>query len=184
MSDHRIPMLERDQVPPEIQTIYDAVFEARGFIPNMHKTVANVPPLAQGFVALLKPLMGEGALPAGYKELIAVRVASLIHCDYCMSSHIFLAAKQGIPQAQIDAVNDYEHGPFTEKEKLGFRCADRIHESAYALDDVFYAKLNQSFSDQEIIELIAVAAAFEFFPRFVTALRIPVTPIPESVAAK
>jgi hypothetical protein len=30
-----------------------------------------------------------------------------------------------------------------------------------------------------LIELTAVAAAFEFFPRFNTALRIPVTPLPE-----
>jgi alkylhydroperoxidase family enzyme len=41
--------------------------------------------------------------------------------------------------------------------------------------------VKEHFSDNEIIELTAVAAAFEFFPRFVSALEVPVTPIPEVV---
>ena len=38
----------------------------------------------------------------------------------------------------------------------------------------------QVFDDKQMIELSAVAAAFEFFPRFVNALAIPVTPIPDA----
>jgi hypothetical protein len=34
------------------------------------------------------------------------------------------------------------------------------------------------FSDREIIELAAVATAYEFFTRFVDSLRIPTTPLP------
>lgn len=177
-NDSRIPLLERDQVPAEIQAIYDKLLAERELIPNMFKAVANVPNLALGFAAFLKPLMSDGALSAAYKELIATRVASLLHCDYCMSSHLYLAARNGASQEQIDAVNDYESGPFTEKEKAGFRAADRIHESPYALDDLFYSKFQKFFSQEEIIELVAVASAFEFFPRFVSALRIPVTPLP------
>jgi hypothetical protein len=35
-----------------------------------------------GFAAFLKPLMGDGALPGWYKELVATRVAILHGCDY------------------------------------------------------------------------------------------------------
>lgn len=181
MSDtqSRITLLEREQVPSEIQAIYDKLLAERELIPNMFKAVANIPGLALGFAAFLKPLMSDGALSAPYKELVATRVASLLHCDYCMSSHLYLAARNGATPEQIEAVNDYESGPFTTKEKLGFRAADRIHESPFALDDLFYSKLKKEFSDAEIIELVAVASAFEFFPRFVSALRIPVTPLPQ-----
>jgi uncharacterized peroxidase-related enzyme len=178
-SDSRITLLEREQVPAEIQTIYDKLLAERELIPNMFKAVANIPNLALGFAAFLKPLMSNGALSATYKELVATRIAALLHCDYCISSHLYLAARNGATQEQIDAVNDYETGPFTEKEKVGFRAADRIHESPHALDDLFYSKVKKCFSDEEIIELVAVASAFEFFPRFVSALRIPVTPLPE-----
>jgi alkylhydroperoxidase family enzyme len=84
----------------------------------------------------------------------------------------------------VNNLYDFEKGPYTEKEKLGLRAADRLHRSPYELDDEFYAELKRSFSDQEMIELMATAAAFEFFTRFVDSLRIPTTPVPASVARK
>jgi len=79
----------------------------------------------------------------------------------------------------VEALHDFERGPYTESEKLGLRAADRVHRSAHELDDDFYAQLKRSYSDAQIIELMATASAFDFFTRFVDALRIPTTPIPE-----
>ena len=56
-------MLERGQVPPELVALYDALLQQRGVVPNMFKTIANVPALALGFAALLNPLLSDGALP-------------------------------------------------------------------------------------------------------------------------
>jgi len=79
---------------------------------------------------------------------------------------------------------NFEKGPFTEAEKAGLRCADKLHRSPHELDDAFYAQLKSFYNDQQIIELTATAAAFDFFPRFVDALRIPTTPVPEGVFEK
>lgn len=81
-------------------------------------------------------------------------------------------------------LTDFEKGPYTEKQKLGFRAADRLYRSPHEWDDEFYRELKRSFSDEEIIELTATAAAFVFFPRFVDALRIPTTPLPAAAARK
>jgi alkylhydroperoxidase family enzyme len=78
----RIPLLERHEVPPEIGTIYDALLAQRGAVPNMFKVLAHTPPLAQGIAAFLKPLLGDGALPGWYKELVATRIAFLQRCEY------------------------------------------------------------------------------------------------------
>jgi uncharacterized peroxidase-related enzyme len=182
-SDHqeRISMLEREQVPDEIGVLYDKLYAERGVVPYMFKTVAHLPALAIGFAAFLKPLMADGELAAWYKELVATRVASLNTCEYCISSHRYLARLRGASIEQISAVDSYESGPFSEKEKAGFRYADRLHTSAHAIDDDAYAAVKKHFSDLELIELTAVAAAFEFFPRFVSALDIPVTPTPQEV---
>ena len=177
----RIPMLERDQVQEEIGVLYDKLLAERGIVPYMFKTVAHVPELAKGFAALLKSMMSDGNLPATYKELVAAHVAWLNHCEYCISSHKFLAKLRGAPAGQIDAFDNFESGPFSEKEKAGFRYADLLHASAQAIDDNAYAAVKAHYSDEEIIELTAVAAAFEFFPRFVSALEVPVTPIVETV---
>ncbi len=172
-------MLERDQVTPELGLLYDKLLEERGAVPNMFKTVANVPELAMGFAAFLKPLMSNGALAGWYKELIAARMAYLNQCAYCISSHSFLARLAGATDAQVKGIENYEEAPFSEIEKAGFRYADKLHGSAHDVDDATYRRARELFDDKQMIELSAVAAAFEFFPRFVNALAIPVTPIPE-----
>jgi len=173
-------MLERDQVPPEIAALYDALLKQRGVVPNMFKTVANVPALASAFAGLLKPLLSDGALPGWYKELVATRVSLLLQSEYAIAAHAISAQQKGASDAQIEAVKtDFESGPFTEAEKLGLRCAERMHRSPEEVDDAFYAKLKTVYSDPQIIELVATAAAFEFLPRFVDALRIPATPAPK-----
>ena len=73
---------------------------------------------------------------------------------------------------------------FSEAEKVGFRCADKLHRSPHEISDDFYAQLKSFYNDQQIIELTATAAAFDFFPRFVDALRIPTTPVPEGFFEK
>jgi 4-carboxymuconolactone decarboxylase len=172
-------MLERDQVPPELAVLYDALLKQRGVVPNMFKTVANVPGLALGFAGLLKALLSDGALPGWYKELVATRLSVMLESSYAIAAHGLSARQKGASAEQVEAVRgDFEKGPFSEAEKIGFRCAERLHRSAREIDDAFYASLKAVFNDQQIIELIASAAVFELFPRFVDALRIPTTPPP------
>jgi AhpD family alkylhydroperoxidase len=177
--ERRIPLLERDQVTPEVAAMYDALLAQRGVVPNMFKTIAHIPAMAQGFAAFLKPIVGDGALPGRYKELIAVRVCHLHDFEYGITAHSLSAKQKGASDEQIEGVKDFERGPFTDAEKLGFRFADRLHRSARDIDDQFYAKVQSVYNNLQIIELTAVAAAFEFFPRFVDGLGIPVTPPPK-----
>lgn len=185
--DSRVPLLERDEVPDEIAALYDRLFIDRGVVPNMFKALANVPALALGITAFLKPLMGEGSLAGWYKELIAVRVASLNQCQYCVSAHRHLAMMRGATFGQIASLEDktrednFETGPFTEREKAGFRYASLLHQSGHAINRTAFESVRAHFSAEEIIELTAVAAAFEFFSRFNSTLHIPVTEIPGNV---
>ena len=175
----RIPLLEREQVTTEAAALYDKLLSDRGCVPNMFKALGNVPGLALGIAALLKPLMGEGALVGWYKELIAAWVASLNNCEYCVSAHRYLARQRGATADQAERYGSFEDGPFTEREKAGFRYAGLLHDSGHAIDDAAFAAVSAHFDTQELIELTAIAAAFEFFSRFNSAMRIPVTPLPE-----
>lgn len=181
MGETRIPLLERDQVPPELAAVYDALLKQRGVVPNMFKTVAHVPPLALAFAGLLKALLGDSALPGWYKELIATRMSVLNRSEYAITAHALSAKQKGATGDQIEATKgDFEKGPFTAAEKLGLRAAEKLHRSGRDLEDAIYAELKTSYSDPQIVELVAAASIFEFFPRFVDGLRIPTTPPPKS----
>jgi 4-carboxymuconolactone decarboxylase len=174
----RIPLLERDAVTPEAATLYDALLAQRSVVPNMFKVLAHRPEIAAGVAGFLKPLLSDGALTGWYKELVAVRISILQQSDYAIRAHSASARKKGAAEEQIAGVQEFERGPFSEKEKLGFRLADRLDRGASAVDDAFYAQLKAVFSNAELVELFLTAAAFEMFPRFVDGLRIPVTPLP------
>jgi AhpD family alkylhydroperoxidase len=122
-------------------------------------------------------------LPGWYKELVATRMSVLQGSLYAVTAHSLSARQKGATEEHIIASKaDFESGPFTEAEKLGLRCADRLHHSASQIDDAFYAKLNTVYNDQQIIELVATAQS-SFFPRFVDELRIPVTPARKNSSA-
>jgi len=184
-SSSRIPLLERNRVPPEIAAVYDALLKQRGVVPNTSKTLAHSPPLALGFAAFLKGLLSDSALPGWYKELVATRISVLSNSEYAVSAHSLSAKQKGATDAQIAAVKgDFERGPFSAVEKLGLRCADRLHRSPEEIDDQFFAQLKSVYNDSQIVELVATAAAFELFPRLLGVLRVTTTPIPEAVAGK
>src|ERR1700756_1919174 len=127
----RIPLLERDQVSLEIAAVYDALLKQRGVVPNMFKTLAHTPALALGIAGFLKSLLSDSALAGWYKELVATRLSVLQKSQYAISAHALSAKQKGASDEQIAAAQaDFEAGPFTEKEKLGFRCAERLHRSA------------------------------------------------------
>jgi len=178
-SQSRIPLLEREEVPTEVAQLYDKLLADRGVVPNMFKGLANVPALVLGIAAFLKPLMADGALPGWYKELIATRIASLNRCDYCISAHRYLALKRGATMGQVASYDNFEEGPFTEKEKAGFRYASLLHQSGHAANEAAFDAISEHMNCQEIVELTAIAGAFEMFARINPSLRIPVTPLPE-----
>jgi AhpD family alkylhydroperoxidase len=172
----RIKLLDRDAVSPEAAALYDALIAQRGVVPNMFKVLAYSPDIAKGVAGFLKPLLSDGALSGWYKELVAVRISILCESEYAIRAHSISAQKKGASPEQIAAVADFEKGPYSEKEKLGFRLADRLHRGGRQVDDTFYAQLQAVFQDAALVELFLTAAAFEMFPRFIDGLRIPVTP--------
>jgi uncharacterized peroxidase-related enzyme len=185
MCAERIPMLERDQVPPEIANLYDALLATRGVVPNMFKTLAHIPPVAAGFAAFLKALLSDGTLPGWFKELVAIRVGFLNRCEYCVAAHTLSARQKGAPEEKLRTVTaDFESGPYTDSEKIAFRCAAILHASPQGVDDAFFAELKQFYTEPQLVELFATIGAFEMFPRLIDGLRIPLTSPPDSAGKK
>jgi len=59
------------------------------------------PEPAKAFRAFSKSVFAEGALPAKTKQLIAVAVAHVTQCPYCIRSHTRTALKQGATGEEI-----------------------------------------------------------------------------------
>jgi AhpD family alkylhydroperoxidase len=59
------------------------------------------PQIAEAFRAFSRSVFAEGALPAKTKQLIAVAVAHVTQCPYCIRGHTSAALKQGATAEEI-----------------------------------------------------------------------------------
>ena len=62
---------------------------------------AAIPEVYAGYAALSGAAMGDGALPAKVKELIALAIAVTMECDGCVAAHARSAARRGVTAEEV-----------------------------------------------------------------------------------
>jgi alkylhydroperoxidase family enzyme len=77
----RLPYLERENVPPEVQTVYDRLHKATGRVLNIFKLMAHHARSLAPFLAWY-PTLREGPLDLGLRQLAYVRASQLNRCRY------------------------------------------------------------------------------------------------------
>lgn len=75
--------------PAASQPLLAAVQQQLGVVPNLFRLVATSPAALEGYLGLSQAL-AKGALPAPTRERIALAVAEINACDYCLSAHTYL----------------------------------------------------------------------------------------------
>jgi len=96
-------MVEYDDAPPEVRTVYDDIMTTRkvDWINNFWKVIANHPPTLKRTWESVKEIMAPGALDTLTKELIYVAVSATNGCKYCIRSHTASARKQGMTDEML-----------------------------------------------------------------------------------
>ena len=65
------------------------------------KRAQLAPEISAAFKAFSQQVFAEGALPVKTKQLIAVAVAHVTQCPYCIRGHTELALKHGATQQEV-----------------------------------------------------------------------------------
>ncbi len=98
----RMPVLERDAVPPPIAATFDAVRRKLGVTPAMVRTMANAPAVMNAYLGFAGAL-AMGQLGPTHGELIALAVAEANRCGYCLSAHTAIGAGLMLPPTALEA---------------------------------------------------------------------------------
>ena len=75
-----------DAAPAAAQPLLEVVGKQLGSVPNLFRVVANSPAALEGYLGLSGAL-GKGTLPAATRERIALAVAEINGCSYCLAAH-------------------------------------------------------------------------------------------------
>jgi hypothetical protein len=75
-------------------------------------------------------------------------------------------------EARVDQLRDYESSDLPERTKAALRLADAISIAPEIVDEDFYRRLREHFSDDQILDLGMSVAFFSGWQRFIEAFKI------------
>jgi uncharacterized peroxidase-related enzyme len=154
MSRLTIPAL--DDAPQASKPILEAVYKQLGVVPNLFRLIATSPAALEGFAANNGAL--AKTLDVKTRERIALAVAQVNGCDYCLSAHSYLALNLAKLSPQEVALNRKgESGD--PKADAAVRFATKVvRERGHLTEADLKAVRTVGFSDGQIVEIIAVVA--------------------------
>ena len=155
MSRISIPAL--DQTPAATRPLLDAVKKQLGVVPNLMKVVGNSPAALGGYLALSGAL-AKGALGAKTGERIALAIAEINACHYCLAAHTYLGRNVAkLDDAEIAANrNGASNDP---KADAAVRFAASVAlERGHVSDAAMRAVKEAGYSDAEVMEIVVHVA--------------------------
>jgi len=139
--------------PAKSQPLLQAVNAQLGVVPNMFRLIATSPQALEGYLALSGAL-AKGALPAATRERIALAVAEVNGCDYCLSAHTYLGRNLAhLDDAEITANRNGASNDVQADAAVRFavRVAQaRGHVTQAAFDAVKAA----GYTDAQVVEIV------------------------------
>ena len=119
--------------------------------------------LAKFFVAWVSDTV---SIPARLVELVRLRIAFHNQCRSCMAMRYGSGTADGVDENLVCSLERPEEAPdLTAAERAALKFADLLSTNHLSIDDAFYDRLREHYSDEDIVELGQVAAFYIGFGR-------------------
>src|SRR5712691_342920 len=162
--------------PPDLQKVLDAIMPP-GVPPlALFTTLARVPRVYDRFRA--GSLLDRGPISLRHREIVINRTCARCGCAYEWGVHIaFFAQRVTLTPEQIRATarGDADDSAWSGEERLLIRMVDELHDSANLSDEVWDA-LAETFSVEQVFELIALVGFYHTVSFFANGLRLAPEP--------
>lgn len=156
---------------PAIAPLVQRIERERGKVLNLYGMLLHSPPVAEGWLAFLTAIRQKCSLSGRDRELVIMRIAVINGADYEFRAHVPFALKEGITQAQIDALRDGRLEAFDARERDVLAYCESMTREIHVPDAVFQA-VRPHFNERELVELTATIAAYNLVSRFLEALQV------------
>jgi len=142
-----------DDAPAASRPLLEAVKKQLGVAPNLFRLVANNPAALEGYLGLSGAL-GKGALPAPTRERIALTVAEINGCSYCLSAHTYLGKNLAkLDDAEITANRSGASNDPKADAAVRF-AAKVVRERGHVSEEDVRAVKFAGYDDAQLIEIV------------------------------
>ncbi len=139
--------------PVASQPLLNAVNAQLGVVPNLFRLVSNSPHALEGYLNMSGAL-SKGKLPAATRERIALAVAEINGCNYCLSAHTYL----GKNLAKLDDAEMTANRSGTSndpKAEAAVRFAAKVTRTRGQISDADFAAVKLAgYTDAQILEIV------------------------------
>jgi uncharacterized peroxidase-related enzyme len=142
-----------EAAPPASQPLLHAVKKQLGVVPNLFRLVSNSPAALEGYLGMFSAL-GKGALAAATHERIALAVAEINGCGYCLSAHTYLGKNLAkLDDAEISA--NRSGASNDPKADAAVRFAAKVAQArGHVSDEDLRAVKSAGYTDAQVIEIV------------------------------
>lgn len=162
----RIAPLPREDLA-EFEPFFQIVEQVMGFVPNSMLTMGRRPELLRAFAGLSASVLGPGRVAPELKQLVAFVSSNASGCRYCQAHTSSSASRAGAPVEKIQAAFEFDTSPlFSDAERAALRLAHDASLVPNAATDAHFDALRKHFSEEEIVELMAVVSLFGWLNRW------------------
>ncbi len=164
---NRIEPLDWDEMT-ELHDMLTPVMERMGFVPTSQRVMARRPKLLMAWVGLTRAVFDpDGEVSLQLRNLVAIVASQTSGCLYCQAHTSSNAGRSGVAAEKIAAVWAYETSPlFSEAERLALRFAMCAASVPNAVTDDLVDALKTHYTEDQIVEIMAVVAAFGYLNRW------------------
>ena len=141
------------EAPEKSQPLLEAVNKQLGVVPNMFRLISTSPQALEGYLGMSGAL-GKGALPAATRERIALAVAEVNGCDYCLSAHTYLGKNLAkLDDAEITA--NRSGASNDPKADAAVRFAAKVAKARGHIAEADLSAVRLAgYSDAQVIEIV------------------------------
>lgn len=156
----RVFIPAKDDAPEATKPTLDGIQKALGFVPNIFRLVANSPSVLAGFTSFQNAL--SKTLDVKTRERIALAVAEVNGCGYCLSVHTYLGLNLAKIRPEEIALNR-KGASADAKANAAVSFAAKVAEARGHVSNADIAAVRAAgFSDAQIVEIVAVVAENTF----------------------
>ncbi|HEU4746921.1 MAG TPA: hypothetical protein VFS56_00360 [Gemmatimonadaceae bacterium] len=156
---------------------------------QMFGVLARRPELLKRVAALFGYYLGGegGLLEPDLLEIVRLRGAHLNACTYCATVRLIPVQDKVRPKERAIGVRDIsgmskaealenvapvQFDQLTPRQAVAVELVDKLVTDSHAVDDAFYARLREQFSEEEIIDLVVASSLFTLAGTFNTVVRL------------
>ncbi len=151
MSRLHIPSIEAS--PAASVPLLGAVKQQLGVVPNLMRLVGNSPAALEGYLSL-NGALAKGTLGVKLGERIALAIAELNRCDYCLSAHTYLATHVAqLDAAEITANRNGLSNDIKSDAAVRFAVSVAQQRGHVTADEVQQVKA-AGYVDAEVVEIV------------------------------